>query len=234
MISKCGEVRVWHWAHQGRRTCDPWWENETEWHRNWKDRFPKEWQEVVQQDRNGERHIADVKTDRGRVLEFQRSHLNPEERRSREAFYENLIWIVDGTRRSRDQSQFLKALQEGVVVDERARICRVFPDECRLLVEWSESAAPVLFDFAGARASGDSALWLLVPGVIGSLAYVLPISSAEIVSRHQATAQPDEDFGLIVKDLSRRISLFIQNQTRSRSFASPRVAIPRVRRTPRF
>lgn len=32
MVSKCGNVKVWHWAHKGRRMCDLWWENETEWH----------------------------------------------------------------------------------------------------------------------------------------------------------------------------------------------------------
>lgn len=32
-IPKCGELKIWHWAHSGKRMCDPWWENETEWHR---------------------------------------------------------------------------------------------------------------------------------------------------------------------------------------------------------
>jgi ssDNA-binding Zn-finger/Zn-ribbon topoisomerase 1 len=39
MVAKCGRVKVWHWAHKGAPPCDPWWENETEWHREWKDRF---------------------------------------------------------------------------------------------------------------------------------------------------------------------------------------------------
>ena len=25
MTAKCGELIVWHWAHRGRRVCDPWW-----------------------------------------------------------------------------------------------------------------------------------------------------------------------------------------------------------------
>ena len=87
MVAKCGEVKIWHWAHQGRRFCDPWWENETDWHRAWKDRFPINWQEVVHHAETGEKHIADVKTDRGWVIEFQHSPLEPEERRSRETCY---------------------------------------------------------------------------------------------------------------------------------------------------
>ena len=78
MIAKCGEVKIWHWAHKGRCTCDPWWENETEWHRTWKGLFPESWQEVIHQADDGERHIADVKTDRGWVIEFQHSFIKPE------------------------------------------------------------------------------------------------------------------------------------------------------------
>ncbi len=113
MIARCGEVRLWHWAHKGRRLCDPWWENETEWHRAWKDLFPVGWQEFVQHDGDGERHIADVKTDDGWVIEFQHSYIKPEERRSREAFYHKLVWVVDGLRRQTDGAQFRKAWDEG-------------------------------------------------------------------------------------------------------------------------
>jgi competence protein CoiA len=77
MVAKCGEVRAKHWAHVGKRICDPWWENETEWHRAWKGQFPADWQEIVHPGENGEKHIADVKTDQGWVLEFQHSHLDP-------------------------------------------------------------------------------------------------------------------------------------------------------------
>ncbi len=46
-IAKCGDVKVWHWAHKGKKTCDSWWERETVWHRSWKSLYPVEWQEVV-------------------------------------------------------------------------------------------------------------------------------------------------------------------------------------------
>src|SRR5262245_33578258 len=80
MIPKCGEYRVWHWAHKGTRTCDPWWESETEWHRAWKNHFPKDWQEIIRWSEDGEKHIADVMTESGIVLEFQHSYLRREER----------------------------------------------------------------------------------------------------------------------------------------------------------
>lgn len=110
LIAKCGEVKVNHWAHKGNRNCDPWWENETEWHRSWKNNFPKEWQEVVHFDEtSGEKHIADVKTAEEWVLEFQFSLIKPDERRSRNKFYGNLAWVVNGVRRKRDIHQLEKA-----------------------------------------------------------------------------------------------------------------------------
>ncbi len=87
VFARCGDIRIPHWAHRGKRDCDKWWENETEWPRNWKDRFPANRQEIVHLAENGEWHIADVKTDQGWILEFQHSSIYPEERKAREAFY---------------------------------------------------------------------------------------------------------------------------------------------------
>lgn len=90
-------MRLWHWAHHGRRHCDPWWENETDWHRAWKSQFSENCREVVHFDEvTGEKHVADVKTRRGLVIELQHSAMPPEELQSREKFYGHMIWIVDG------------------------------------------------------------------------------------------------------------------------------------------
>lgn len=95
--SKCGPQKMWHWAHAKRQSCDPWWENETLWHRAWKSNWAVEYREVVQTDEaTGEKHIADVKNSAGVVLEFQNSQMNDEELASRESFYRNMIWVVNG------------------------------------------------------------------------------------------------------------------------------------------
>jgi len=113
LIARCGDIKVHHWAHKGRRHCDQWWENETEWHRLWKGKFPIDWQEVVHIDGDsGEKHIADVITESEWVLEFQHSYLKPEERRSRNAFYQNIVWVVDGLRRKRDITQFKQIVED--------------------------------------------------------------------------------------------------------------------------
>lgn len=99
LTAKCGEYKVNHWAHKKSRNCDPWWEPETEWHRNWKNNYPAEWQEFLFTDQNtNEKHIADVHTCHNLVIEFQHSSISPNEQKSRESFYKNMIWVVDGTR----------------------------------------------------------------------------------------------------------------------------------------
>lgn len=99
LVPRCvrlGAKYVPHWAHQPKRHCDPWWETETPWHRNWKALFPERFREVVHFDEpTGEKHIADIKTDDGCVLEFQNSPIEPAEARSREVFYRCLVWIVN-------------------------------------------------------------------------------------------------------------------------------------------
>jgi competence protein CoiA len=86
-----------HWAHAGRRHCDPWWENETHWHRAWKSHFPDHCREISHTASDGEIHIADIKTPTGIIIEVQHSDMTDAERLSRETFYGNLVWIVDGS-----------------------------------------------------------------------------------------------------------------------------------------
>ena len=58
----------------------------------WKDCFPKDHQEVVHiDDATGERHIADVKSASGLVVDVQHSPIAERELLSREAFYGDMI-----------------------------------------------------------------------------------------------------------------------------------------------
>ena len=160
-IAKCGEKNIWHWAHKGKRNCDKWWENETEWHRDWKNRFPIDWQEVVQRADDGEKHIADVKTGQGWVIEFQHSYLRPDERRAREVFYKNMLWVVDGLRRKNDFKQFHEAVNRNRWPFHGVLAAKFRHDDCRIVAEWGTSPVPVLFDFG--ETIRPPGLWLLVP-----------------------------------------------------------------------
>lgn len=180
MIARCGEVRMWHWAHQGSRSCDPWWESETEWHREWKGRFPKEWQEIIHHSGTGEKHIADVKTGRGWIIEFQHSRISPEERRSRDSFYGRLIWVVDGLRRKKDADQFRDAWNAGMPIVQNATIRRVLPERCALLREWSGCASHVFIDFGG-----QSNLWWLFSKGPDKPTYIACFSRPEFLGIHR-------------------------------------------------
>lgn len=204
MIAKCGEVKIWHWAHKGRRTCDPWWEKETEWHRAWKGRFPESWQEFIHRADNGEKHIADVKTDQGWVIEFQHSYITPEERQSRNTFYQKLVWVVDGARRKRDGPQFQNALNRSKPIGRISLIPETFSDECAILREWVDSHAPVFFDFGG-----ELILWWVLKRGSGGSTYVAPFSRNDFIEIHRNGAtQKALAFEEFVKGLSEQVSQY--------------------------
>ena len=147
LVPKCGPTKVWHWAHKSNKNCDHWWENETNWHRDWKNHFPPEWQEVVHYAEDGEKHIADVKTPSGLVVEFQHSYLREEERISRERYYNNMVWIVDGMRTKLD----LKRVEKGFGLHgwnrASSRYCHGFEQDSYLPKNWLSSSQKVIFDF---------------------------------------------------------------------------------------
>lgn len=198
MIAKCGEVRTWHWAHLGRRICDPWWENETEWHRKWKAEFPDAWQEVIHYADDGTKHVADVKTEHGWVIEFQHSRITPEERRSRDAFYRQLVWVVDGTRRKRDPVQFAKTWGAGMPLRNTFPVRRLQADDCTLLREWSGSLAPIFIDFRDGQV-----LWWILPGRLNGCVYVAQLPRPVFVYIHRSgVVQPGLNFDGLLKELS--------------------------------
>lgn len=186
MIPKCGAIKIWHWAHKSQCDCDHWWENETEWHRKWKNFFPKECQEIRHKDEvTNEWHIADVKTKNGYILEFQHSFLKSEERHSRNEFYgEKLVWIVDGLKRQKDKSQFDLFLKYAMPISQNSPILKLhsFIDECTLLKEWSECKVPVFFDFGA-----EFSLWCLLPKSSKGNYYALECSRQNFIALHTNT-----------------------------------------------
>lgn len=193
MIAKCGSIKVHHWAHRGARVCDIWWERETLWHRNWKSKFPEQWREIIQHDRTGAKHIADVRTEHGLTIEFQHSHLNPMERAEREAFYGNMIWVVDGARLSRDLPRFAEGVSSLRATAKRGRFTVPFPDEV-FPKNWLTCSVPVFFDFGDADGGSEPKLsrplWCLLPGRVFGQAVVLALSREAFLFRTLSRPQP--------------------------------------------
>lgn len=91
VVAKCGEIKIWHWAHKIGAECDFWHQGETEWHRSWKSLFPKDCVEVPLGP-----HRADVKID-GLVIEFQNSAISTVEIKDREQFYGEMFWVFNAS-----------------------------------------------------------------------------------------------------------------------------------------
>lgn len=144
VISKCGKHVVWHWSHLSLTDCDRWWEAETEWHRRWKDRFPETWQEVISHDEfTGEKHIADIQTDHGVVVEFQRSTIEPSEVVAREQFYKRMVWVIDGSRNELDCVNFSNSRSR---VDDNGMVVFRWYSRSKLFHRW-HTKKPVFIDF---------------------------------------------------------------------------------------
>jgi hypothetical protein len=150
-LAKCGSHVVWHWAHQRLDNCDPWWEPETAWHRDWKNLFPKDWQEIVLRDpTSGERHIADVRTASGLVVEFQRSTIHPDEVTARQNYYQKMIWVIDGTKTEFDRFNFRLGLSK---LSEKGVASFSWHSRSKLFARWFVTK-PVFIDFGP-----DFGLW---------------------------------------------------------------------------
>ena len=188
-FAKCGHYVAWHWAHSKWKDCDPWWESETEWHRSWKDRFPPDWQEIVHTDQiTGEKHIADVRTPHGLVIEVQNSPLHPEEMRSRERFYKKTAWIVNGDRRgidgheeTLDRSYFNMGRSSEPIRYDPLAFTVEWHGKSKLLHKWNVTAHPVLAEAAGAQRR----IWAGYVGLRSSEARALPKCTIAMVSRAQ-------------------------------------------------
>lgn len=202
MIAKCGQQRVHHWAHRGARSCDPWWEPETPWHRDWKNAFHASCQEVILHAPSGEKHIADVRTGHGLTIEFQHSHLSPDERAARQQFDKDMMWVVDGARLKRDLPRFIAGFRGFRTLLHKGLFITPTPQEA-FPPGWLHCKAPVFFDFKNAVGPDEAAkharrlLWCLLPGRALGHAVVLPVSREDFVLWAQSAPHPIQPEGIL-------------------------------------
>ena len=155
VIAKCGKIRSNHWAHKNNKECSySQKEPKTPWHINWQNCFPENWQEVIcKDDKTNEKHIADIKTPNGLVVEFQHSAIANKEQLSRENFYrqqKGMIWVVDGTRNKNDFKRFLKNIKSlHPLINYSSQLVLYSVDlvEEILPPNWLSATVPVYFDF---------------------------------------------------------------------------------------
>lgn len=94
----------------------------------------------------GEKHVADVRTGNGMVIEFQHSVISFREARSRERFYPRMMWVVDLNRNPTEARRFrsLRELLDFPAVSPTLSL--PWPRRSKLFETWSHATVPVLFD----------------------------------------------------------------------------------------
>jgi len=225
LVARCGEIKIHHWAHK-KKCNDHWWENETEWHRNWKNKFPKEWQEIIHKDESGEKHIADVKTSAGWTIEFQHSAIAREERDSRDCFYSKLIWVVDGMSRKTDLKQFRSMLNVANDIYYEPLLLRVDAEEQRLLKEWGDSSSMVFVDFGDSLISykdgysSNTDLWLIYPS--NKMMFVSHFSRHSFIELLN-NDKPNEIFDKLINPIQKEINEYVVKEKTLREGSQKRL-----------
>ena len=135
------------------------------------------------EERTGERHIADVRTSHGLVVEFQHSYIDPNERRAREGFYKTMTWVVDGMRLKRDLNRFIRGKQDLRPFGSKVYVTE-FPEEL-LPPAWVGSLVPVIFDFMvtppNDNAQEDFPLYCLLPNRLGYSSVIAEVSRIDFI-----------------------------------------------------
>jgi competence protein CoiA len=132
-----------------------------------------------------------VKTDRGVVCEFQHSCLCRDERESREKFYQNMVWVVNGLRRARDRSRFFELLARASIVKAKPLIFTLPLNNCALLRDWVDSRKQVFFDFGDNSEPGDPpsfggpVLWRLEPRSPKGEAHLSPVLKTSFLDKYR-------------------------------------------------
>ena len=100
VLLRKGDIRAHHYAHCSGTVCrDGWHYDMSDWHQEWQNQFPLQYQEIVKE-LNGKKHRADVLVEAKKIVfEFQHSSLSADEFYDRNRFYNALgykvIWIFD-------------------------------------------------------------------------------------------------------------------------------------------
>jgi len=158
LVARCGNIRMHHWAHPSDSQC-PYKENKGEWHIDWQNNFPDDWQEIIMTDSiTQERNIADIQTPTGFVLEFQHSHINDEEKIARENFYKNMVWVVDGLNWKKITAFFENKYK--TTPEKEPEKFKIPQDDYEINFSvWATSEVPVIYDFYNKQDSEKQEKW---------------------------------------------------------------------------
>jgi hypothetical protein len=143
VIAKKGKIKVHHFAHKHIESCDTFKDAKTDWHILWQDIMRSDSIEVII-NKNGTKHIADIVNEDNVVIEVQHSNINVVDIQSRESFYSDMIWLVDGNDVIRRDGSLTSVLSRIVGVQlDRGGECVVMRGTKQW---WSLTTKPIYID----------------------------------------------------------------------------------------
>lgn len=96
VIAKCGDIRIHHFSHKQGSNCHLY-KPESEWHLEWKEKFPEHSREFIMKNESDQTHIADVAFENC-IWEFQSKLLDSDIVCDREVFWTKLnyefCWMI--------------------------------------------------------------------------------------------------------------------------------------------
>jgi len=111
LIPKCGDIKIWHWAHKHESNC--WYSAHpmTLFHLAWQDLALKQGYDVevnFKDDSGKIIHRADILTKDNRIIEIQHSDISSKEMIQRSEFYKSkqlpVDWIIDDNKRYKEKN----------------------------------------------------------------------------------------------------------------------------------
>ncbi len=134
VISKCGDIRTWHWAHKNQE-CKYVTEQETEWHLLWKKRALG-WGSDVE--KRFDCFIADIYIPDNKIIEAQHSPISTEELLLRSEYYSQkgyqVNWVFDYEEKAENNHLRFKNTGNGI---------------SKFKQKWARKSIHVLFDVDG-------------------------------------------------------------------------------------
>src|SRR5690606_32761452 len=99
---------------------------------------------------------------------------------SREQFYKNMVWVVDGTRLKRDFTRFVNGMVSSKKIKNQNIYLIRFPEKT-FSKNWIDSLVPVIFDFYDPTTIDgqhplSKLLWCLLPDKIQDHSKLVPMN----------------------------------------------------------
>jgi hypothetical protein len=110
------------------------------------------------------------------TIEFQHSYISEDDRKRREDFWSNMVWVVNGNRTQSAEYYFKDMLSLGSLVHPERQTYEVDIGDCELVRLWAGSTVPVYFDF------GANGFWRMAAEKRGTLAYLTPVDRQEFIA----------------------------------------------------